>query len=91
VITPKEIQDRFQELETEARRIDHLYAAAWGKRSKVKWLALGEAPTKYCFAQLKAKHAREIIQGLKVSDNRTVTSNIEMKNVTKSFTVQTKK
>lgn len=36
------------------------------RRSRVRWLKLGKAPTNYFFNQLKAKHARESIKRLRL-------------------------
>lgn len=46
------------------------------KNSRVRWLQMGEAPSKYFFNQLKAKHAWENIRSLKL-DNGECTANEE--------------
>ena len=67
-----EEQQYLSDLEWELRENERREAIAWRRRSRVRWLSVGEAPTKYFFAQVKAKHARDTIQALKI-DELTVT------------------
>jgi hypothetical protein len=46
---------RLVQLEEAVRKVDHFNTAAWRKRSRIRWLQLGDLLTKYFFAQLRAK------------------------------------
>jgi hypothetical protein len=52
---------KLRKLETEVRETERKEAISWRQKSRVRWLALGEAPSKYFYAQLKAKHHRDTI------------------------------
>jgi hypothetical protein len=93
----KEVKLRISELDSEedrrklliledtVRKIDHYNAAAWRKHSRICWLKLGDAPTKYFFAQLKAKHTRETIRALQMVNGQVTKSEVLMKSVIHSF------
>ncbi|KAL3676158.1 hypothetical protein R1sor_026106 [Riccia sorocarpa] len=61
-----------RELEEEVSRKDNMEATMWRKRSRNRWLKSGEAPSKYFFAQLKAKHQRETIKALQLESGEVV-------------------
>jgi hypothetical protein len=65
----QEEQDYVAKLEHKVRTAEHREAVVWRTRSRIKWLSIGEAPTRYFFKQLKAKHARDTITMLAVSEH----------------------
>ncbi|KAL3701298.1 hypothetical protein R1sor_019320 [Riccia sorocarpa] len=78
---------RIQHLEHTIRVQDQHDAKAWRLRSKHRWLREGEAPSRYFFAQLKAKNARENIKTLNLQDGTTTTDQkVIMKEVEDYFT-----
>jgi DNA repair ATPase RecN len=42
----QENREKLLELEETKRKLDHFNAHTWRKRSRIKWLKLGETPTK---------------------------------------------
>lgn len=56
-------------LEIEVREASRSDSIKWHKRSRICWLSIGEAPTRYCFAQYKAKHSRETLHNIRIDDN----------------------
>ncbi|KAL3702450.1 hypothetical protein R1sor_020472 [Riccia sorocarpa] len=64
---------RIAQLEQTVRTKENLEAALWRKRSRNRWFKECEAPSKYFFSQLKAKHQRESIKALKLDSGKTVT------------------
>lgn len=63
--------DKLREVEDEIRAIEHQDAIKARWNSRVRWLQLGDAPSKYFFNQLKAKHARESIHSLRLPLGQT--------------------
>lgn len=59
-------------LEAEVKQQELDYAITWCRRSRVRWLTLGEAPSRYFFAQMKAKHARDTIRALLLESGKIV-------------------
>lgn len=45
------------------------------QKSRISWLKWGDTPTKYFFLQLKAKHAKETIKILQLSDKSYIEDN----------------
>ncbi|KAL3699293.1 hypothetical protein R1sor_017315 [Riccia sorocarpa] len=85
------IKERVTTLEGDIRRRELADAKTWRLRSRIRWLAEGEAPSHYFFAQLKAKYARETIQFLRDQEGRETRQEGEIKNqVTKYFQKQFK-
>ncbi|KAL3681274.1 hypothetical protein R1sor_024230 [Riccia sorocarpa] len=64
--------------EAELREQDLREARAWKYRSKEKWLKEGEAPSRYFYAQLKAKFSREKIAVLEREDGRRIIGHQEI-------------
>lgn len=58
--------NKLRAIEDDNREIEHQDAIKARRNSRVRWLKLGEAPSKYFFSQLKAKHARESIPSLRL-------------------------
>ncbi|KAL3684230.1 hypothetical protein R1sor_002252 [Riccia sorocarpa] len=55
----REAAETFEEAITTLRKREHQEAEDCRKRCKIKWLKEGDAPSKYFFARLKAKHVHE--------------------------------
>ncbi|KAL3684427.1 hypothetical protein R1sor_002449 [Riccia sorocarpa] len=70
--------DRLKKVEDELRKMEHEEARAWRMRSRTRCLREGEAPTRYFYAQTKAKFSREAIQALKLNDGRMITEKTEV-------------
>ncbi|KAL3687621.1 hypothetical protein R1sor_013930 [Riccia sorocarpa] len=84
-----DLKERVVNLEKELRSKELADARCWRMRSRIRWMALGEAPSHYYFAQLKAKHTREAIQSLRTEDGRETRSEKEIrKEVTEYFEAQ---
>ncbi|KAL3700949.1 hypothetical protein R1sor_018971 [Riccia sorocarpa] len=64
---------RIKYKEGELRIQEHEDARAWRLRSKTRWLKEGEAPSRYFFAQLKAKFANETMNAIQLQDGTTTT------------------
>jgi hypothetical protein len=69
--------DHLRQLESEVHEADKQDAILWRCRSRVKWLSVGDAPSKYFFLQLKAKHSKDTIRALQVAD-RELTEETEI-------------
>ncbi|KAL3684638.1 hypothetical protein R1sor_002660 [Riccia sorocarpa] len=83
------IKERVTTVEGDIRRRELAGAKAWRLRSRIHWLAEGEAPSHYFFAQLKAKYARETIQFLRDQEGRDTRQEDEIKKqVTEYFQEQ---
>jgi hypothetical protein len=65
-------------LEQEVRAEERSEALAWQRRSRIRWLSLGEAPSRYFFAQLKAKQARDLITQLVDPGQEPITADTEL-------------
>jgi hypothetical protein len=69
--------------------LEHHKAALWRQCSRLYWLTVSEAPSRYFFAQLKAKHARDTITSLDVETDQPATSDADLvKAVKDHFTDQ---
>ncbi|KAL3700037.1 hypothetical protein R1sor_018059 [Riccia sorocarpa] len=73
------LKERATQLETEIRKRELADARSWRIRSRIRWKAEGEEPSHYYFAQLKAEHARESLQYLKLPDGSETQSEEAMK------------
>lgn len=67
----QEVADVVQ-LEAEAKANKLLEAEVWRRRSRVCWLSLGDAPSRYFFLQMKAKQSRETIKTLAFTDGTMI-------------------
>jgi hypothetical protein len=63
---------QLKQLEAEIRDTERKEAITWRTKSMIHWLSLGDAPTKYFHAQLKAKHNRETIIALENQEGEIV-------------------
>ncbi|KAL3678603.1 hypothetical protein R1sor_021559 [Riccia sorocarpa] len=68
----EEAKQLFEEAITAQRRREHEEAERCRRRGKITWLKEGEAPTKYFFARLKAKHAQEEMAALEDASGRII-------------------
>jgi hypothetical protein len=71
--TQEELNE-IQKKEVEIRDIERKEAINWRRKSRVRWLSLAEAPTKYFYVQLKAKQIRDTIVMLEDQNGEQVTS-----------------
>ncbi|KAL3694784.1 hypothetical protein R1sor_008435 [Riccia sorocarpa] len=62
--TNHNLMEQLRQAEEKLRRREQDEARSWRLRSRVRWLREGEAPTRYFYAQTKAKFCREAIQVL---------------------------
>jgi hypothetical protein len=67
-------KEKLWKLEMEIRDTERKETIIWRRRSQVRWLSLGDAPSKYFYAQLKAKHIRETIKVLENPEGELVES-----------------
>ncbi|KAL3692284.1 hypothetical protein R1sor_005935 [Riccia sorocarpa] len=65
--------EQLRRVEDDLRKMEQAEARAWRLRSRQRWLREGEAPSRYFYAQAKAKFARESIQKLKLEDGSYTT------------------
>ncbi|KAL3689419.1 hypothetical protein R1sor_015728 [Riccia sorocarpa] len=85
------LKDRILTLEKEIRKREMADARCWRLRSRVRWMAAGEAPSHYFFAQLKSKHARETIQSLRLENGAETRNESEIRDaITQYFQKQFK-
>ncbi|KAL3685574.1 hypothetical protein R1sor_003596 [Riccia sorocarpa] len=68
----EEAKQLFEEAVTAQRRREHEEAERCRRRCKITWLKEDEAPTKYFFARLKAKHAQEEMAALEDASGRII-------------------
>ncbi|KAL3684504.1 hypothetical protein R1sor_002526 [Riccia sorocarpa] len=68
----EEAKQLFEEAVTAQRSREHEEAERCRRRCKITWLKEGEAPTKYFFARLKAKHAQEEMAALEEASGRII-------------------
>ncbi|KAL3699904.1 hypothetical protein R1sor_017926 [Riccia sorocarpa] len=64
----EEHKARLAHIEDQLRKQEHQDARAWRLRSKQRWLREGEAPSRYFFAQMKAKFTNETMPTLTLED-----------------------
>ncbi|KAL3696147.1 hypothetical protein R1sor_010223 [Riccia sorocarpa] len=82
-------RERILTLEKAIKQRELADAKSWRTRSRVRWMAEGEAPSHYYFAQLKAKHAREKIRCIRMADGSETSNECEIKTeVTRYFVEQ---
>ncbi|KAL3697338.1 hypothetical protein R1sor_011414 [Riccia sorocarpa] len=60
-------------------------ARAWRTRSRKKWLSEDEAPSRYFFAKLRAKWARESVHELELKDGEIISDNEDILGEVHSF------
>ncbi|KAL3679018.1 hypothetical protein R1sor_021974 [Riccia sorocarpa] len=81
-------EDARKELEeavTKLRSREHEEAEQCRRRCKITWLREGEAPTKYFFARLKAKHAHEEMTALEREDGQILEEEEEILEEVQNF------
>jgi hypothetical protein len=81
VITEDSGQEEIQylrDLERKIRKEKRWEAIIWRRRSRVKWLSIGEAPSRYFFAQMKGKYVRDTIHALTTENQGTATTDEEL-------------
>ncbi|KAL2608299.1 hypothetical protein R1flu_026872 [Riccia fluitans] len=76
-----ENQDRLQQAISSLCSREELEAKIWRTRSRCKWAANGDAPTKYFFHLTKAKFARESITSLETEDGTIKSNQLEINKV----------
>jgi hypothetical protein len=69
---------RLKALKTKVREGERRDAIIWRRRSRIRWLSVGEAPSKYFFAQMRGKHLRDTIHTLRHGENEAVTTDKEL-------------
>ncbi|KAL3677184.1 hypothetical protein R1sor_027132 [Riccia sorocarpa] len=67
-----EAKAEFEEEVTSLRQKEHEEADRNRRRCKITWLKEGDAPSKYFFARLKAKHAQEEIATLEINGGHSI-------------------
>lgn len=72
-------------LEAAVRKREREDAIAWKRRSRVKWLSVGDAPSHFFFAQLRAKHINETICCIKKEDGSSITDEKEIIRETEQY------
>ncbi|KAL3683215.1 hypothetical protein R1sor_001237 [Riccia sorocarpa] len=68
----EEAKEDFEEAVTTLRQREHEEAERCRRRCKITWIKEGEAPSKYFFARLKAKHAQDEMTALEVGAGRVI-------------------
>ncbi|KAL3694684.1 hypothetical protein R1sor_008335 [Riccia sorocarpa] len=70
--------EQLRTVEGDLRKMEQTEARAWRLRSRQRWLREGEAPSRYFYAQAKAKFARESIHKLKLEDGTYTTNRAQI-------------
>lgn len=73
----EELLSRLKIVEEEVRVNTRMDAIKWCKRSRVRWLSLGEAPTRYLFAQFKARRSRETLRNIRIDEDTCTLTELE--------------
>ncbi|KAL3684173.1 hypothetical protein R1sor_002195 [Riccia sorocarpa] len=68
----EEAKSEFEEAVTALRKKKHDEADHSRRRCKITWIKEGDAPSKYFFARLKAKHAQEEITALENNEGDSI-------------------
>ncbi|KAL3683679.1 hypothetical protein R1sor_001701 [Riccia sorocarpa] len=68
----REAREEFEESVVAARRREQEQANQLRRRCKITWMKDGDAPSKYFFARLKAKHAHEELTALEGSSGEMI-------------------
>ncbi|KAL3696981.1 hypothetical protein R1sor_011057 [Riccia sorocarpa] len=68
-----QLSEQLKRAEQKLRMLEQTEARAWRLRNRERWLREGEAPTRYFYAQAKAKFNRETIHKLQLQDGSTTT------------------
>ncbi|KAL3681174.1 hypothetical protein R1sor_024130 [Riccia sorocarpa] len=75
----------YTQLEGEVKAADLLRASIWRRRSRYKWLQLGEASSKFFFKTLKAKQNGEKMNSLKLTDGTIITQEEQILDKVKDY------
>lgn len=67
------------------RENSRLDSIKWQKRSRIKWLSIGDAPTKHFFAQFKARCSRETLRNIRIDEDSYTSSDLEVRERVHSF------
>ncbi|KAL3683131.1 hypothetical protein R1sor_001153 [Riccia sorocarpa] len=81
----EEARKLFEEAVTTQRKKEHEDAEICRRRCKITWLKEGEAPSKYFFARMKAKHAQEEMTSLEDSTGGLIQGREEVLGAVHSF------
>ncbi|KAL3683872.1 hypothetical protein R1sor_001894 [Riccia sorocarpa] len=74
------LRDELVLKELECRKKEAIESQNWRKRSRIRWLTNGDAPSRYFYSQLRAKQVKTVIEeevGLVLAGNLTKTSERE--------------
>ncbi|KAL3683736.1 hypothetical protein R1sor_001758 [Riccia sorocarpa] len=77
--------EEYSRLEGEVKEADLLQASIWRRRSRYKWLQLGEAPSSFFFKTMKAKHSAEKMDSLKLEDGTLLTQEDHILQTVKAY------
>lgn len=80
-----EVLDRLRDVEVRVREISRLDAIKWRKRSRIWWLSLGEAPTRYFFALFRARCSRETLHDIRIDEETSTSSDGETRSHIHSY------
>ncbi|KAL3683237.1 hypothetical protein R1sor_001259 [Riccia sorocarpa] len=72
------LHQMLKDAENKLRAREQEEARTWRIRSRDKWLREGEAPTRYFYAQAKAKFTRESIQTLTTQEGQSTTDRTQI-------------
>ncbi|KAL3687200.1 hypothetical protein R1sor_013509 [Riccia sorocarpa] len=72
-------QDELAAKESECRKKEAIESLNWRKRSRIRWLSNGDAPSRYFYAQLRAKQVRDSIRFLELEGGHRTTNEAEIK------------
>lgn len=67
------------------RRREREDAIAWKRRGRVKWLSMGDAPSRYFFAQVKPIQKRETLRCVRMDPNKVVLEEVGIMEEVHSF------
>ncbi|KAL3696476.1 hypothetical protein R1sor_010552 [Riccia sorocarpa] len=82
--SPEEV-DTLARIEARVKEREMRDARAWRTRSREKWLTEDEAPSRYFFAKLRAKWARESVHELELQDGEIIVDNEDILHEVHSF------
>ncbi|KAL3676258.1 hypothetical protein R1sor_026206 [Riccia sorocarpa] len=78
-------REQFEGALTAQRQKEHEEAEKCRRRCKISWLKEGDAPSKYFFARLKAKHAHEELTALEDTSGRIIEDREEVLEAVHNF------
>ncbi|KAL3688942.1 hypothetical protein R1sor_015251 [Riccia sorocarpa] len=70
--------DELEGLEREVKQLEKVRAERWRRWSKIRWFKEGDAPSKFFFAHLKAKRAKEEITTTVTDDGQRINNEEEI-------------